>query len=377
MDLITLDETFQQKRLIENWDHLLWTERYNAIGDFQLKTGNVDEFLELLPEGTLISLRESTVPMIVETHQIDRPKNAGAVMTITGRDFCSVLDRRVAIQAVTAALAEWLVVTKTPSDVAHYIIYKVCVEGFLDAADIFPPDQFQLLTPDDYLAGTGPNRQFNVPRGKLLTAVLGFLQTEAKADPTTTPPSPAIEPHGIRAMRPDSSGSAIGMEIYKGTDRSETILFDASRDLLEDGKYLFSKVGSATVGYILGEANALKMDMYPAGNDIDSPIDLSGFNRRVELVDATSSGITNVDALKMEGARTLGQAHVTALFDGSVNQDLSPYIFNRDYFLGDIVKTVGDYGLDTKSRVTEYIRSEDATGYKAYPTLTAINPDEG
>jgi hypothetical protein len=167
-------------------------------------------------------------------------------------------------------------------------------------------------------------------------------------------------------MRPNFSGSAVGIEIYTGTDRSDAIIFDATRDLLDDGKYLFSKVGSATDAYLLGPTSAVKM----AKGD-----GASGLERRVILVDGSTSGVESTDALTNEGARALSTAHETALFDGSINQDLSPYTYNVDYFLGDIVLTQGDYGLETKSRITEYIRSEDATGSKSYPTLTAIQQD--
>lgn len=367
MDLITLNDQMQQAKLIENYDSLIWTERFNTIGDFQLQTGNVEQFMELLPEGQVISLRESTVPMIVETHTIERPKNAGAKLTITGRDYCSILDRRVAIQGIAGSLGDWEVVVKIPSDVAHFIIYQICVAGILDIKDKFPPEKVQFITPEDYLTSTGPNRQFSVPRGKLLSAVLGFLQTEARADPTTDPPSPAVVPHGIKAMRPDSSGTAIGIQIYTGVDRSDTITFDATRDLLDNGKYLFSKVGSATNAYILGTETGYKMTK----NDDAS----SGLDRRVILVDGTTSGIDSDEAFLNEGSRALAAAHETALFDGSINQDLSTYIYGLDYHLGDIVNVVGDYGLETRSRVTEYIRSEDATGSKSYPTLTAVNDE--
>ena len=365
MDLITLNEDYQQTKLIENYDSLIWTERFNTIGDFQILSGNVEQFMQLLPEGTVVSLRETTVPMIVETHEIVRKKDAPTQIKITGRDFCSILDRRVSVQSVIASLAEWQVVVKIPSDVAHYIIYRICVDGLNDVKDIFPADKVQFITPDDYLMSTGPNREFSVPRGKLLSAVLGFLQTEAREDPTTIPPSPAVVPHGIRAMRPNASGSAIGIEIYKGTDRSSSITFDATRDLLDDGRYLFSKVGSATDAYLLGDTSAFKMTK--------GEVAPSGLDRRVILVESTTE---SADALKNQGARALSEAHETALFDGSINQDLSPYTYNVDYFLGDIVQTEGDYGLVTKSRITEYIRSEDATGSKAYPTLSAL-ADQG
>lgn len=364
MELVTLDSDMQPAKLVENYDSLIWTERFNTVGDFQLQTGDVDRFMNVLPEGQVISLRESTVPMIVETHNIVRKKDKPNNLIISGRAFESILDRRVAVSAVTGGVGDWNVVAKIPSDVAYYIIDKICVDGILAAEDIFEPSIVQFITPDDYLTSTGPNRSFSVPRGKLLSAVLTLLQAEAKEDLSTTPDTPAVVQHGIRAVRPDDTGTAIGIEIYTGTDRSDVVYFDGTRDLLDDGSYLFSKVGSADTAYILGQTSAVILNKGAAA--------ASGINRRVTLVDGTTSGVSDEDSLVEHGKMSLAEAHETAIFDGSINQDLSPYVYGSDYFLGDTVKLVGDYGLEEKARVTEYIRAEDATGVKSYPTLVTV-----
>lgn len=364
MELVTLDANRQPAKLVENYDSLIWTERFNTIGDFQIQTGDIDRFMTVLPEGTLVSLRESNVPMIVETHNIVRKKNKPTNLIIKGRSFESILDRRIAVSAVSAGLGDWNVVAKIPSDVAYYIIEKICVEGILSADDIFPGSLVQFNVPADYLTSTGPNRSFSVPRGNLLNAVITFLQAEAKADATTTPATPAVVQHGIRGVRPNAAGTAIAIQIYTGTDRSGTVYFDGTRDLLDDGSYLFSKVGSATTAVVLGQSTALTLE---AGASAPS-----GMDRRVILVDGTNSGVSDEETLAEHGKMSLAEAHETAIFDGSINQDLSPYVYGVDYNLGDIVRLVGDYGLDEKARVTEYIRAEDTKGVKSYPTLVTV-----
>jgi hypothetical protein len=363
MELVTLDSSQQPAKLVENYDSLIWTERFNTVGDFQIQSGDVDRFMTLLPEGTLLSLRDSNVPMVVETHNIVRKKNKPTNLIIKGRAFESILDRRIAVAAVAANTNDWNVVAKIPSDVAYYIINQICVAGILSANDIFPSTLVQFNTPADYLTGTGPNRSFSVPKGNLLNAVLALLQTEAKADATTTPATPAVVQHGIRAVRPAAGSTAIAIQIYTGTDRSGTVYFDGTRDLLDDGSYLFSKVGSATSAVVLGASTAITLEKDTAP---------SGMARRVILVDGTTSGVADENTLKEHGKTSLADAHETAIFDGSINQDLSPYVYGVDYNLGDTVRLVGDYGVDSKARVTEYIRSEDANGVKSYPTLVTI-----
>lgn len=368
MDLMTLDGNNQPAKLIENYDSLIWSERYSTIGDFEIQTGNVDQFMTLLPEGTNLTLRDSNVPMMVETHQIDRKKNTPQNLTIKGRAWEAILDRRIAIQSVAALTGsdDWVVNVKTPSDLAYYIIVKICVEGLVSAKDIFEAAKVQFPTPVDYLTSTGPTKPFTVSRGQLLDIVVGLLQTEAAADTTTVPVTPAIVPHGIRAVRPSPAGTAIAIQIYTGVDKSQTVYFDATRDLLDDGSYLFSKVGSANAAY--GVLKNIAASMY------EGTPEPSGLARRVILVDGSQSDIADATILKNEMSSAMAAAHETAIFDGSVNTDLSPYKYGVDYNLGDIVKVVGDYGLVTNARVTEYIRSEDKTGSKAYPTLSAIQP---
>lgn len=367
MELLKLNANNQPGPMIEDYDSLIWTERFTGVGDFQLVTGAVDEMKSALPEGTVLTLRESTVPMIVEDHYVERKKNTGAKLFIKGREFTSILDRRVSIQAVSSGLAEWKVVAKQPSDVAHYIIVKICVDGINDPADIFPGSIVQFPTPADYLNTSGPNREFVVPRGKLLKTVLDFLQAESEADPDTTPPSPEVVPHGIRAVRPPRGSTAITIQIYTGVDRTANVRFDATRDQLDDGSYLFSKRGLANAAYTLGPTSAFKLHK---GDPVPT-----GLDRRVTLVDATGSGITSADGIKNEGIDALNKANEVARFNGALNPDLSLYTYGVDYKLGDIVMMAGDYGLNTRSRVTEYIRSEDAQGSKSYPTLVSIEKD--
>lgn len=366
MELMTLDANNQPSKLIENWDSLIWTERFNTVSEFQLETGDISTFMTLLPEGTAVTLRDSNYTMLVETHNPVRPKNKPSKLIIKGRAYSSILDRRMALQSVGALTGQetWVVNVKTPSDVAYFAIVKVCVEGVCSVADIFPAAKVQFPTPADYLTSTGPTKPFTIERGNLLDVVRNLLQTEAAADPSTTPATPAVEQHGMRSIRPSGTGTAISIEIYKGTDRSATIIFDATRDLLDDGEYLFSKVGSGNAAY--GVASGLAATMYEGASEP------TGLARRVILVDASTSGIADPIILRNEMSKALAQAKETAMFDGSINQDLSPYKYGVDYSLGDIVTVQGDYGLTTKARVTEYIRSENSAGFKAFPTLESI-----
>ncbi len=366
MDLVTLDPAFQFVDILDNYDSLIWTERFNRdVGDFQLTTGRVSYFLDKLPAGMRVALRDSDVVMEVETHLIERKKNAPEKLTIKGRAFESILDRRVSVKSLTD-VSEWKVNVKTPSDLAYFIINQICVEGILDPLDIFPDNEVEFLIPDDFLESVGPVKEFVVNRGVLLNTVMELLRTEAPSDISTTPITPKVAQRGLRSVRPSTTGARCYIEIYKGTDKSSDVFFDATRQLLDNGNYLFNTSGSGNVAYLMGRGLSAKMQ----SSSGSAP--LSGFARRTFLVDATSSGISTVQTLREQGHIALSEKKAVAIFDGSINEDLSPYTYGVDYGLGDLVLLVGDYGIATKARVSEFIRSQDATGYKAYPTLETI-----
>lgn len=366
MELLTLNEQNQPAKYIEKYDSLIWTERYNTVGDFQLVSGDVGRFMTLLPEGTRLTLRETNQVMIVETHQIDRKKRQPEKVTIKGRSFESILDRRVSIQSVTSITGsdDWTITAKTPSDAAHFITVEICVNGIIHAADIFPDTMVVFPTPDDYNTSTGPVKEFVIPRGRLLNTVVDLISTQAPLDISTTPDTPAVVPHGIRAVRPNSAGTAIAIQFYQGQDKTNSVYFDGSRELLDDGTYLFSKVGSANVAYGVGPGLAATM--------FEGDVEPTGLDRRVTMIDGSGSDIDDVNVLAEYMSQDLAQASETAIFDGAINPDLNPYTYGVDYDLGDVVRLVGSYGLDSHARVTEYIRTEDATGDKAFPTLSTI-----
>lgn len=56
------------------------------------------------------------------------------------------------------------------------------------------------------------------------------------------------------------------------------------------------------------------------------------------------------------------------IFDGAISP-LSTYKYRKDYFLGDKVTLSAEYGVENTMLVSEYVRTEDQTGDRGYPTL--------
>ena len=69
------------------------------------------------------------------------------------------------------------------------------------------------------------------------------------------------------------------------------------------------------------------------------------------------------------GKEELKATQETTVFNGQI-LNLNSYKYGTDYFLGDKVQIVTDYGMTGTAHITEITEVEDDTGYKIYPTLS-------
>lgn len=356
MELLTLDSNYQPANLIEKYGSLIWTERYASCGDFQLITNDISRFVKLLPLESTVTLRESTVPMVVEAHKIEKKPPGAPVLTIVGRSFESVLDRRVTVKLGhdLGPKVAWTESQKKEADAAYQAIFQTIGQG------LYPPmnssndalSMINLIVPADYgITGAPAPYNIDIKPGNLYSVVMELL---------------AANHHGLKAIRPDSISNQIGIEIYNGADLTNDVVFDAKYDQFDDTTYFLSYTGSANTAYVISPTASQPVHK-------NTGLEPSGLDRRVLYLDVSSDGtVDNSDARYTRGLIELYKYNATALFDGHIAEQVAAG-YNRDYFLGDIIRLDGEYGLSENVRVSEFIRSEDSTGVKAYPTFEVVS----
>jgi len=360
MELLTLNENFQPANLIENYGSLLWTERYSTPGDFQLVTNDISRFIKALPLESMVTLRESTVPMMVEIHKIEKKPGMAPVLTITGRSFETVLERRASAKvdpSPEAFRVAWTEAADKESDAAYIALRKILGDVArppllaqipqMSTNDALP--MVDLILPDDFSTGTTNN--YDIKPGNLYSVVLELLTTNH---------------HGIKSVRPALGNTKIGIEIYNGADLTDIVVFDAKFDQFDDATYLLSNTGSTNWAYVFSKSASQMV----AKNTAPEP---SGLDRRVLYLDVSGEeGADSEAARRTRGLIELYKYNATALFDGQISQQVADG-YSRDYFLGDIIRLDGEYGLSENARVAEFIRSDDNTGSKAYPTFEVVS----
>lgn len=357
------EHIFQPTAIFDNYDSLIWTERYHGAGDFELVSSNVKEALDTFPLESYVGLRSSTVPMIVESWKIDKPKGKHARVTIKGRSFDSVLERRASVIHTNAGTVKpaWNLNAGSTSDAAYkamrMVLGDIARSNLPVQSPAFVGDnmvELNLPLPTDYSTSTA--NAYEIKPGNLYSTVLELLE---------------VNHHGLRAIRPGPGKQTVDLEIYNGADLRTTAVFDARFDQFDNATYLLSYQGSMNIAYVYGPGGST----FKQKNAGAAPL---GINRRVLLIDEISESTLGNDANRQSRALVeLYNNNAIALFDGETSVQIAD-LYNKPiaqggYGLGDILKLQGEYNLTRNVRVAEFIRSSDSSGEKAYPTFQVVD----
>lgn len=418
MELTTLDNNFQPNKIVEDYNSLIWTERYSTNGDFELQTHEVEKILNALPKETYVTLRDSNVPMIVEDHKISKSSDGSPTLKVTGRSFETVLERRISVNALPSdtGRAVWVLHASKESDAAYEAMRRVLndpkhryKDGVAVLAPITPAissldsiPEIDLTIPADYQTAAWSDTATYSPgdtvgyesriyqatnlSGNLaktpsvettywtvlsdvanpVWGVSRSIEISAKELYTTVIELIKINRRGLKAVRPTVSSTVVGVEVYNGADLTEEVVFDARFEQFDSATYLLSKRGSKNVAYVYDPSGSQSVLKTAAAEP-------SGLDRRVLLLDQSNDNTTgSADIRRSRGLIELYNFNATALFDGQIGQQIADG-YNVDYHLGDIIKLNGEYGLSQNVRVSEFIRSTDDSGFKSYPTFEAVD----
>lgn len=370
MELVTLDKKFQVTNLIDNFESLIWTERYNKAGDFQIVSSDIDNIISKMPLDAIgrpsyVKLRESNVVMFVERAKIESDANGIPKITVTGRSFEAVaLSRRTSTGGVysSGAYPPFNITASKESDAAFHLMRTIL--GDVSRKDPFgltwspmspanaPGDaipEIHLRFPTDYLNG---GQSFNIKPQELYQSVIDLL---------------TVNSHGIRSILNNGS---VDIEIYNGHDLTENLAFDTRADQVLKSTYLISNETEKNVAYFMSKSGQGLYYNPPYNNPV-------GLDRRVVFIDQSNDDATSdIDARRVRALIELSKHAKTAVFDGELAVNIADLYDKPQYLggysLGDVIQLRGKYGLYQNTRVVEFIRSMDANGTKAYPTFETV-----
>jgi len=380
MDLYTLTDTFLANEPVDDFVSAIWTERYSIAGDCQLVVPATQELIDKLAPGTYLALRGTKEVMNLETQSIEK-----GMMTVIGNTLPKFLNERYAwfqkpVTLVDAPkIIDYTDETRKPGEFIAHVIDKMVINpvpmvGGYDTANLDWPNEIipnLTLGPVDT---SGDVKRLTIPIGPLYDGISQIADKEGvgislyldSADPIT--------------------GYVLKFTTYRGRDlTSDQSTYPLVRlvpelDSISDIKEIRSNSMYKNVAYVYldWDVNGT-VSTHLAEPSLPTP---EGFDRRVLVVNPStentgygSGGYIPSEELTAFREQSAKDALANANYINTIDGQTSPqndYKFGVDYGLGDTIELEGLTGTISKSRVIEYIRSQDKTGEREYPTISVV-----
>lgn len=353
MDLLVLDSNLEIVSILDTYESLIWTERYSSPGDFEVYTKVTLEILSTLTLDRYIYSPTSDYVMVIEERKIEFDAEDGHRLLVRGRSAESILDRRI-------------------------IWSQTILDGNLQ-------NGIEQLINENVISPTIPERVIsNIAFVESIDSAITSLTVKAQYTRTnlleTIQKLCAANDIGFK-MTLSSSFDSFEFKLYSSVDRSYNqvlnsyVVFSNGFENLSSSDYIESMVTYKNITVVAG-----------AGEDEDRIIkivgDGEGVSRRELYTDARdlSDKVDNVAIpevdylaqLEQRGIEKLLENDLEVSFDGKVDITRM-FKYREDFFVGDIVQLVGDYGIEGRVQIMGMIRSINLDGIDVYPTFKIID----
>lgn len=350
-----MDRNFKIQGICDNYKSIIWTSRYYVAGDFELYLPATDANILLLKEDRYV-VRDKDMSqsssvlifknvMIIEKVQVTTDIENGNYLIITGRCLKSILTRRIVWQQTTLSGKLEIALRK--------IVSENAISPSIAARKI---SQLQLGELKNYAEIIDKQ----VTGDTLYDFICNICMT-----------------YGI-GWDVYIKGNTFFFELYKGEDRSYAqsinpyVVFSPDFDNLLTTDYQFDKSNYKNVALVAGEGEGLNRKTISIGTSADlDRYELYVDSRNSSSNDGEITATEYNNILLEEGKEALKESEnsIAENIEGQIETS-SNYQFGKDYFLGDIVEVINEYGIETTPRIIEVIESEDDTGTSTIPTFS-------
>ena len=357
MELYVLDKNFNRLNIVDDYESVLWVDRYNKPGEFELYLGAGTKLLEYLQIGNYLTHRNSDHLMYIESIRTETNVEEGDHFTISGRSIEAYLGRRIVWKQTDL----------------NDVYLQTAVQRLLNENVISPSVAGRAIPGVSFQASTDPK----ITELKLTAQYTG----DNLLDVITA----ICESNKIGfKMIPNDSNQFI-FSLYVGTDRSYDqdtntfVIFSPNFDNIINTNYYESDLHYKNVTLVSGEGEGDDRLTYVVG-------DATGLERRELWTDARDISRKDEESQeipleeynemrKQRGKEQLEENKKEKTFDGKVDPEQT-FRYGEDFFIGDIVQIRNEFGIEGSARIVEYIMSESVDGgLEYYPTFEAIQED--
>jgi hypothetical protein len=357
MEFMILDTNLKAVSVLDAYESIIWTDRYNQCGDFEIYTNMSSETYNQLQQDYYLWSADSEHTMIIEDIEITSDAEEGSTLKVTGRSLESMLDRRI-------------------------IWNQTTLTGKLQ-------DGIKQLLNDNIISPTEANRKIDN---------FVFVESTDTAVTDLTIDAQYLGDNLYDVICELCSSNNIGFKIvltddlkfnfslYAGADKSYDqltnpyVLFSPDFDNIINSNYIESKKTLKNIVLVAGEES-------DSGTRTTITVEAtdgagSGLSRREYYSDASDLTTSTEDGgtlstseyeaqLKQRGNEELSNNSITKSFEGEM-ETTKTFVYGEDFFMGDIVQIANEFGIESKSRIIEMVMSQDESGIEAYPTFETV-----
>lgn len=354
MEVIMLNKNYESVDILDTFESLIWTDRYDESGDFELKLPMSEYAFSSIQKDYYMWNVHSEHLMIVEDKNVETNEESGDFLIVSGRSLEQILDRRVVMAEKTLTGG-----------------IQPCIKELLDENVINPAIAARRIPNFIFVESTDP---------KILSIE---IDAQYKGEDLYEIISTLCKQHSIGFKITLTESNQLAFKLYAGVDHSYEqtvnpyVIFSKDFDNLISSNYVESTKNWKNVAFVVNEESS--------GTDEEEPkitthtvhtIDFgTGLDRREIYVDAgslTYDSIEQLNALlKQKGIDALIENTQTNVFESEIDGNTT-FVYGEDFYIGDIVQVVNEYGQEGRVYISEYILSQDTNGVSMYPTFKAI-----
>ena len=348
MEFVILNSKLEQIHILDEYESLIWTDRYSESGDFEIYTSVNERMLDILRSNDELYLWNSMSEhvMIMDEYSIKSDYDMGSKILITGTSVEQILDRRIVWDRTTfnGSLQEG--------------IKKLLIENAIQPVNpnrAIPNLKFA-ETSDTKILGMTCNYDFS---GDNLYECIKILCNNNHI--------------GFKMSLNDDD--VFVMKLYSGEDRSygqfvnPYVIFSPEFENLGSSDYINSKKNYKNV-IAIPQTTDSNSQLSPS-HDEYNPNNINGLNRREVLAESRSNDGSYTEDM---GKKDLSKYKHNIAVEGNIDAS-NMYVYGKDFTIGDIVQIRNEYGFESRSRVTELIMNQSQDKLEIYPTFTSIDKE--
>lgn len=391
MEFLVLDQDFNVTGIVDSYESIIWTERFDEAGEFELYTPVTSRLLSMMVLDNYLfcdkfydKKTDSSTLMIIQDIVIESDLDNGTMLKVTGKDLKDILTRRIV----------WGIKSfeKTKDDVETKI--NTVIETLVNENMLAPADWSKTYQ-------VGDEGEITVSVSGAARKLENFeLEIESFDWPTITEDvqyngetlydviSTAAQNYGFGFdVRYNYTTSKFKISILTGRDctyeqtDNPILIFSPNFENLKNSNYLNSTAAYKNAALVIGEGDEYNVMYNVIGSDKE------GMDRREIAITPSDVSRTEEDGTEYGNSTYLGMLvdkaneemnksyKVVEKYDGEAEETYG-YEYRNNYQLGDICEIVNEWGISSQVTISEVVLSISTSGITIIPTFASIEDEE-